>query len=179
MSDKTTSFQNYTPPDLTPAQSGVAAEKQSSEVEILDNFTEGPFSDRPLALKLSELGDRNSGTFGGRVSTQITVAAYLQLERELAERKAEITDNRNDIHDLIDQKTELKIALAKKQSETQSLGKVNWICTAIYALATLLISIGSSDFENDQGKVILIVGCLLFLIGFATPLIHSRGSNND
>jgi hypothetical protein len=161
---------NNQPPEITPAESGASSDGQNSNLIVAPSITETTIPLSPIGEQLTELADQGSSAFGGRFGTRMTAAAFQQLEQTNDRQASEIQKKETRIDELQKENTDLKINLTKANSASETQQKTAWIMAGIFALSSLLLSIGYDDWQTRDEFMIFTLGCLTFVLGLSYPL---------
>ena len=173
---------NQTPPEPSESLGSIIAKnssEQSANQEVFPPISDTSFPERPFARRLGEIEESGLRGIGGEIGKSLTFAAYKQIEEDLSieRQKNDLKDSK--ILNLIENNSKLKTNLALSRQANKTRTKLSLASSSIYFIATLLVSIGWSDFSNSLGKVITIVGALLFSVGFALTVLTAGRENSD
>jgi len=167
------------PPEINPSEGGVEPNRQTNDAQTNLPITETSFRQGPFGEQLNVLSADGSTAFGGRIGTQLTVAAYRQLEHNNSELKDEVTKKTKLLEETREKIAKLETQIATAKLQVKHLTGISWIMTAIYTIATIIISYGVGNLQEAYGKVIFGLGCLFFVIGYLSQLILLRRSTDD
>ncbi|MBU2361181.1 MAG: hypothetical protein KKB02_19985 [Alphaproteobacteria bacterium] len=173
---------NESPPGPPEGLSNIVSKnssEQSGYQEVFPPISETSFPERPFAKRLGEIEESGLRGIGGEIGKSLTFAAYKQIEEDLSieREKSELKDIK--ILKLIEDNSKLKTNLSLSLQSNKIRNKLSLASGSIYFIATLLISIGWSDFASPSAKVITIVGGLLFVIGFVLTILMAGRENPD
>ena len=167
------------PPSITPDEGGVESNRQSDQGTLPSDITQTTIPKSPFGEHLSALSESGSTAFGGRIGTQLTSAAFQQLEHTNHRQSVALGEKDKQIQVLNSDKSDLRVELAKRETASHAQQKTSWVMAGIFALSTLLFSIGYTDSETRIGAAVMILGGACFLLGFFYPLLNRPGVKND